>query len=167
MSCEGCDGNKIPDKLIEIAKKYKSVDGGVMGALHEIQNEYGYISATAQKYISEELNVPMSDIYGIITFYSRFSLKPKGKYNIQVCTGTACYVKGSQDVLDRFKKLLDIKEGETTKDGLFSLEAVRCIGACGLAPAIVINNEVYGKVTPAMADNIIKDIMDKNAGGEI
>ena len=146
MHCEGCDGCKIDDKLKDIANKYKSVDGGIIGALHEVQDAYGYIPEVDQKYLSSELNVPMSKIYGIITFYSRFSLKPKGKHHIQVCLGTACYVKGADKVLERFKQKLEIDEGKTTKDGMFSLESVRCIGACGLAPAIVIDNEVYGKM---------------------
>ena len=119
--CEGCNGCKIDEKLEKIAKKYKNVEGGIISALHEVQDTYGYISSTAQKYLSKELNVPMSEIYGIITFYSRFSLVPKGKYNIQVCMGTACYVKGSEKVLNRFKEKLGIKEGETTSDGKFSI----------------------------------------------
>ena len=156
MHCEGCDGCKIDDKLKDIVKKYKSVDGGIIGALHEVQNAYGYIPEVAQKYLSSELNVPMSKIYGIITFYSRFSLKPKGKYHIQVCLGTACYVKGADKVLERFKQKLEIDEGKTTKDGMFSLESVRCIGACGLAPAIVIDNEVYGKMDEKKVDELIE-----------
>ena len=148
--CEGCNGCKIDEKLEKIAKKYKNVEGGIISALHEVQDTYGYISSTAQKYLSKELNVPMSEIYGIITFYSRFSLVPKGKYNIQVCMGTACYVKGSEKVLNRFKEKLGIKEGETTSDGKF------CIGACGLAPAIVINEEVYGKMDEKKVDELIE-----------
>lgn len=154
--CEGCNGCKIDEKLEKIAKKYKNVEGGIISALHEVQDTYGYISSTAQKYLSKELNVPMSEIYGIITFYSRFSLVPKGKYNIQVCMGTACYVKGSEKVLNRFKGKLGIKEGETTSDGKFSIESVRCIGACGLAPAIVINEEVYGKMDEKKVDELIE-----------
>ena len=154
--CEGCNGCKIDEKLKKIAKKYKNVEGGIISALHEVQDTYGYISSTAQKYLSKELNVPMSEIYGIITFYSRFSLVPKGKYNIQVCMGTACYVKGSEKVLNRFKEKLGIKEGETTSDGKFSIESVRCIGACGLAPAIVINEEVYGKMDEKKVDELIE-----------
>lgn len=154
--CEGCNGCKIDEKLEKIAKKYKNVEGGIISALHEVQDNYGYISSTAQKYLSKELNVPMSEIYGIITFYSRFSLVPKGKYNIQVCMGTACYVKGSEKVLNRFKEKLGIKEGETTSDGKFSIESVRCIGACGLAPAIVINEEVYGKMDEKKVDELIE-----------
>lgn len=155
--CEGCDGcNKIDEKLVKIASKYKNVDGGIIGALHEVQDNYGYISTQAQKYLSEELNVPMSKIYGIITFYSRFSLKPKGKHHIQVCLGTACYVKGAAKVFERFKEALGIEEGQTTKDGMFSLESVRCIGACGLAPAIVIDKEVYGKMDVKKVDELIE-----------
>ena len=154
--CEGCNGCKIDEKLEKIAKKYKNVEGGIISALHEVQDTYGYISSTAQKYLSKEFNVPMSEIYGIITFYSRFSLVPKGKYNIQVCMGTACYVKGSEKVLNRFKEKLGIKEGETTSDGKFSIESVRCIGACGLAPAIVINEEVYGKMDEKKVDELIE-----------
>ena len=154
--CEGCNGCKIDEKLEKIAKKYKNVEGGIISALHEVQDTYGYISSTAQKYLSKELNVPMSEIYGIITFYSRFSLVPKGKYNIQVCMGTACYVKGSEKVLNRFKEKLGIKEGETTSDGKFSIESVRCIGACGLALAIVINEEVYGKMDEKKVDELIE-----------
>lgn len=159
--CEGCDGCKVDPKLVNIAEKYKEVKGGIIGALHEVQDTYGYISTASQKYLSKELNVPMAEIYGIITFYSRFSLTPKGKYNIQVCMGTACYVKGSEKVLNRFKEKLGIEEGQTTEDGKFSLEAVRCIGACGLAPAIVINKEVYGKVDVKKVDELIEEYSNK------
>lgn len=153
--CEGCKGCTAPAKIIEIGNKYKGIDGGIMGALHEVQDEYGYISETNQKYLSDMLDIPLSEIYGIITFYSRFSLQPKGKYNIQVCMGTACYVKGSEKVMDKFKSLLGIGLDELTEDGMFSIESVRCIGACGLAPAIVVNSEVYGKVDESMVEGII------------
>ncbi len=155
--CEGCSGCSVDEKLVLIAKKYHNVEGGIMSALHEVQNEYGYIPESAQKYLSKELDIPMSDIYGIITFYSRFSLLPKGKYNIQVCMGTACYVQGAEEVLNKFKEELGIGEGQLTKDGKFSLEIVRCIGACGLAPAIVVNSEVYGK----MSTDKVKDVLSK------
>ncbi|MEG1704967.1 MAG: NADH-quinone oxidoreductase subunit NuoE [Clostridia bacterium] len=154
--CEGCNGCLVDEKTKTIASKYKNVEGAIMSALHEVQNEYGYIPENVQKYLSKELNVPMADIYGIITFYSRFSLMPKGKYNIQVCMGTACYVKGAEDVLNEFKNQLKIKEGQVTEDGKFSLESVRCIGACGLAPAIVVNAEVYGKMSPDKVKEIIE-----------
>jgi len=159
--CKGCNGQAVDDKTIKIAEKYKNVKGGIMGALHEVQDEYGYISEANQKYLSDKLNVPLSEIYGIITFYSRFSLMPKGKYNIQVCMGTACYVRGAEAVINAFKDNLKIDVGQVTEDGLFSLESVRCIGACGLAPAIVVNEDVYGKVTPDMVPKIIEDYRKK------
>lgn len=153
--CEGCSGCSAPAKMIEIGKKYKGIDGGIIGALHEVQDEYGYISESNQKYLSDMLDIPLSDIYGIITFYSRFSLMPKGKYNIQICMGTACYVKGAEKVNNKFKEILEIENGEITKDGTFSIECVRCIGACGLAPATVINGEVYGKLDETKVEDII------------
>ena len=114
------------------------------------------------KIISEELNVPVSDIYGVVTFYSFFSLTPKGKYVIGVCLGTACFVKGSEKLLDTAKEALKIKEGETTEDGKFSLEATRCIGACGLAPVFTVNEEVYGKATVKMMDEVLDKYMENN-----
>lgn len=153
--CKGCNGQAVDEKMIKIAEKYKGVKGGIMGALHEVQDEYGYISEANQKYLSGILGVPLSEIYGIITFYSRFSLMPKGKYNIQVCMGTACYVRGAEAVINAFKDNLRIDVGQVTEDGMFSLESVRCIGACGLAPALVVNEDVYGKVTPDMVPKII------------
>ena len=155
--CEGCSGCSVDEKVVHIAEKYTSVEGGIIAALHEVQDEYGYIPESVQKYLSKELDVPMSDIYGIITFYSRFSLLPKGKYNIQVCMGTACYVKGAEEVLNKFKDELNIEVGKVTEDGKFSLESIRCIGACGLAPAIVINSEVYGK----MSADKVKEVLSK------
>ncbi len=155
--CEGCKGCSAPDKIIEIGKKYKGIDGGIIEALHEVQDEYGYISEDNQKYLSDMLDIPLSDIYGIITFYSRFSLMPKGKYNIQVCMGTACYVKGAEKVMNKFKKLLKVDIGKITEDGIFSIEPVRCVGSCCLAPVIVVNDDVYGKVDETM----VKGIIDK------
>ena len=105
----------------------------------------------------------MAEVYGVITFYSRFTLKPKGKYNIAVCLGTACFVKGSEKVLDKVKEILKIDVGETTKDGLFSIEATRCIGACGLAPVFTVNEEVYGKATPETVVEVIKKIKENEA----
>lgn len=159
--CKGCNGHAVDDKMVKIANKYAKVKGGIMGALHEVQDEYGYISEGNQKYLSDKLGVPLSEIYGIITFYSRFSLMPKGKYNIQVCMGTACYVKGAESVINAFKDNLKIDVGNVTDDGLFSLESVRCIGACGLSPAIVVNEDVYGKVTPDMVPKIIETYRKK------
>ena len=153
--CEGCSGCTAPAKMIEIGNKYKGIPGGVISALHEVQDEYGFISESNQKYLSDMLDVPLSEIFGVITFYSRFSLQPKGKYNIQVCMGTACYVKGSEKVLFKLKELLGIGLDELTKDGMFSIESVRCIGACALAPAVVVNEDVYGSVTEDSIEDII------------
>lgn len=156
-SC-GCGGvDEREEKVRKLIKDLKYDKSQLMHILNETQNIYGYIPMRAQKIISEELNVPMAEIYGVITFYSRFSLEPKGKYNIAVCLGTACYVKGSQAVLDKIKEILGIDVGQVTADGKFSLEATRCIGACGLAPVMTINEEVYGKLDPSM----IKDILAK------
>ena len=153
--CKDCMGLKVSEVAIEAVKKHEKESGAVMSCLHEIQDKCGYISEDNAKYLSKMLNVPLSEIYGIITFYNRFSTKPKGKYNIQVCLGTACYVKGSSSILEALEKRLGIKEGDTTKDGIFSIEGVRCLGACGLAPVVVVNEEVYGKVTVDMLDSII------------
>lgn len=153
--CKNCMGLKVSEAAIEAVNKHKNEAGAVMACLHEIQDACGYISEDNQKYLAKELGVSVAEIYGIITFYNRFSLVPKGKYNIQVCLGTACYVKGADNLFTELKKKLGINEGETTKDGLFSLEGVRCVGACGLAPVVAVNEEVYGKVTPSMLDDIL------------
>ncbi len=142
----------------EILEKYEKDKSNLIKILNDIQEKAGYIPQKAQKEISEYLGIPMAEIYGVITFYSRFTLKPKGKYHIAVCLGTACYVKGSQKILDRLKERLQIEEGQTTKDGLFSIEATRCVGACGLAPVFTVNNEVHGKATVKMLDEILDNL---------
>ncbi len=151
--CEGCTGED--PKIQEILWQYKQDKDNLIQILNEVQEYYGYIPEKAQLAISEYLSMPMAEIYGVVTFYSRFTLKPKGKYHIAVCLGTACFVKGSEKILDRAKEKLGIDVGETTKDGKFSLEATRCVGACGLAPVFTINNEVYGKATVKMIDEIL------------
>lgn len=142
-------------KMQEILEKYSREKSNLIQILNEVQEYYGYVPEKAQIAISEYLSIAMAEIYGVITFYSRFTLKPKGKYHIAVCLGTACYVKGSEKLLDRVKEKLGIDVGETTKDGKFSLEATRCIGACGLAPVFTVNNEVYGKATVKMIDEVL------------
>ena len=149
-------------KLIaEIVERYKNEETPLMMILEAIQEEYGYIPLEVQELVGSLLNVPVAEIYGVVTFYSFFSLTPKGKYVIGVCLGTACYVKGSQLVMDKFSELLKIKPGQTTEDGLFTLDALRCIGACGIAPAISINGKVYPKVEVGNVANIIKEYKDK------
>lgn len=125
----------------------KDMPGVVMPALQKAQGIYGYLPIEVQRMLSEGLDVPLDDIYGVSTFYSQFNLSPKGKYSISVCMGTACYVKGSQKVLDEIEKQLGIKTGECTADGKFSIDACRCIGACGLAPVLTINEDVHGRLT--------------------
>lgn len=145
------------DKLDHIINEYKQKQGPLMPVLNETQELFGYLPEEAQKKISEELNIPMAEIYGVATFYSRFTLKPRGKFTIGVCMGTACYVKDSQVILDRLKKELNIEAGDTTEDGKFTLEATRCLGCCGLAPVIMINDDVYGK----LVSEDIPDILSK------
>lgn len=145
------------DLIKEICSRYKNEPSPLMLILADVQKEYGYIPLEVQEIISNETNIPVSDIYGVVTFYSFFSLKPKGRYVIGVCIGTACYVKGGQNVLDKFSELLKIKQGQTTEDGLFTLDGLRCIGACGIAPAISINGRVYPKVKLSDISNIIED----------
>lgn len=152
-----CNGSCKNEQLEAILKKYKQGDKSqLIQMLNEIQETYGYITKDSQKALSEFLNMPMAEIYGVITFYSRFTTEPKGKYNIAVCLGTACFVKGSEKILDRVKEILGIDVGQTTEDGLFSIEATRCIGACGLAPVFTVNDEVYGKATVKMVEEVIE-----------
>lgn len=154
-----CCGNKR-DKFVEqLFSEYKPIKDNLIQMLNEIQEHYGYVPMEVQKELSEFLSIPMAEIYGVVTFYSRFSLKPKGKYNISVCMGTACYVKGSQKIMDRLLERLQIKPGETTKDGMFSIEETRCVGACGLAPVFTVNGEVYGKATVRKLDQVLDELM--------
>ena len=155
-----CGCNQEDEFLKEIFNTYLPIKDNLIQILNEVQEHYGYIPKHAQKSISEFLNIPMAEIYGVITFYSRFTLKPKGKYNIAVCLGTACFVKGSQKIMDRLKERLEIEPGETTKDGKFSIEETRCVGACGLAPVFTVNGEVHGKATVKMLDEVLDEILN-------
>ena len=149
-------------KLItEIVERYKDEPTPTMMILEDIQKEYGYIPLEVQELVSELTGVPVSEIYGVVTFYSFFSMTPKGKYVIGVCLGTACYVKGGQLVCDKFSELLGIKPGETTPDGLFTLDVLRCIGACAVAPAVSINGKVYPQVKVDNVKNIIEEYRAK------
>ncbi len=136
------------EKLMQVIQTHKGQDGALIPVLHEAQNIYGYLPIEVQKMISDGLDVPMSEIYGVVTFYTQFTTEPKGKYNIAVCLGTACYVKGSGIILDKIKEKLGIDVGECTPDGKYSIEATRCIGACGLAPVLTVNEDVYGRLEP-------------------
>ena len=154
-----CNCNQKDEFLSNIFSTYLPVKDNLIQILNEVQEHYGYIPMFAQKEISEFLKIPLAEIYGVITFYSRFTLKPKGKYNIAVCLGTACYVKGSQKIMDRLKEKLGIEPGETTKDGKFSIEETRCVGACGLAPVFTVNDEVYGKATVQKLDEVLDKLI--------
>lgn len=142
-------------ELMAVIAEHKDDKGAVIPVLHKAQGIYGYLPIEVQEMISKGLNVPLAEIYGIVTFYTQFSLEPKGEYHIGICLGTACYVKGSGDILDKFKERLGIDVGGCTEDGKFSLEATRCIGACGLAPVLTVNDEVYGRLTVKDVDDIL------------
>ncbi|MBR1731379.1 MAG: NAD(P)H-dependent oxidoreductase subunit E, partial [Ruminococcus sp.] len=141
--------------LKETIERYSDDPGAVMPVLQEAQDIYGYLPVEVQKMVAEGLGVPLEEVYGVATFYSQFALSPKGEYNISVCLGTACYVKGSGDILDKLSEILGIDAEECTPDGKFSLTACRCIGACGLAPVIMVNEDVYGRLTVDDVQGII------------
>lgn len=144
-----------------ICDRYVGENTPLMMILSDVQKEYGYIPLEVQEIVSERTGISVAEIYGVVTFYSFFSLTPKGKYVIGCCLGTACYVKGAQQVIDKFSEILGIKPGETTKDGLFTIDALRCIGACGIAPAVSINGQVYPKVSVNAVPGIIDEYMAK------
>ncbi|MCI8608954.1 MAG: NAD(P)H-dependent oxidoreductase subunit E [Firmicutes bacterium] len=151
-NCKGCAEFEANKKALdEVIEKYKNTQGPLIPALHEAQQIYGYLPFEVQRQVAEGLDIPLAEVYGVVSFYTGFTTKPKGKYRINVCLGTACYVKGAESVLDKFKTVLGLNEGDCTEDRKFSLDACRCIGACGLAPAVMINDDVYGNVTP---DNV-------------
>ena len=143
------------DALRAVLEQYSAVPGSLITVLQKAQDIYGYLPIEVQKIISDEMNIPLEKIYGVVTFYSQFSLNPKGKYKISVCLGTACYVKGSGDIYNKLQEKLGIGGGECTPDGKFSLDACRCIGACGLAPVLTVNEDVYGRLTVDDVDKII------------
>ena len=144
----------------KVLTELKSVQGPLMIALQKAQDIYGYLPFEVQNRIAEAFDVPLEEIYGISTFYSQFKLEKKGKYEIGVCLGTACYVKGSGDVLNKLKEKLGVEAGSTTADNKFSLVATRCIGCCGLAPVMTVNEDVYGKVTVDELDKILAKYND-------
>lgn len=142
--------------LLKVISEHKSDKGALMPILQRAQDIYGYLPIEVQTMISNEMNLPLEKIYGVVTFYSQFSLSPKGKYKVSVCLGTACYVKGSGDIYNKLMEKLGIEGGECTADGKFSLDACRCIGACGLAPVLTVNEDVYGRLSVDDIDDILK-----------
>lgn len=142
-------------ELRGVIEKYREIQGALMPVLQEAQGIYGYLPIEVQQIISEELNIPLAEIFGVVTFYSQFSITPKGRNVISVCQGTACYVKGAKTILEAVENQLGIKVGETTADGAYSIQDTRCLGCCGLAPVMVINESVYGKLTPDAIKGIL------------
>ena len=142
-------------KLLEVIAKYKGQKGALMPIMQEAQEIYGYLPYQVQKIISDETGIPIEKIYGVATFYAQFSMSPKGKYVVSVCLGTACYVKGSGAILEEVEKVLGIEDGGCTADGKFSIEVCRCVGACGLAPVMIVGGDVYGKLTPDKVADIL------------
>ncbi|HNT41665.1 MAG: NADH-quinone oxidoreductase subunit NuoE [Bacteroidales bacterium] len=147
-------------KIKEICKSFGNNPGELINVLHQTQGTFGYLPAEVQEVVAAELNIPVAKVYGVVTFYSFFTMIPKGKHPISVCTGTACYVRGAEKVLDEMKRILNVKVGETTPDGKFSLNCLRCVGACGLAPVVLIGEKVYGRVSPDGVKDILKEYED-------
>ncbi len=161
-NCCKC-GGKPKDKFLEgIFKTYEPIKDNLIQILNEIQDHYGYVPNYVQKELAEFLSMPFAEVYGVVTFYSRFSLEPKGKYNVSICMGTACYVKGAQKMLDRLVERLQIEPGKTSENGMFSIEETRCVGACGLAPVFTVNGEVYGKGTVQKLDKVLDELLESN-----
>lgn len=149
------------NKIKEICQLFDNEAGELINVLHQTQNTFGYLPAEVQEVIAHSLNVSTAHVYGVVTFYSYFTMIPKGRFPISICTGTACYVRGAEKVLDEFKRQLGIAVGETSADGKFSLSCLRCVGACGLAPVILVGEKVYGRVSPDGVKAIIEAYKDK------
>ncbi len=148
--------SKIEDLVGKIIDEYEDKESSLIQILHRVQGIYGFLPLNIQKFIADKVDIPLSRVSGVVTFYSFFSTKPRGKYVIKICLGTACYVKGGEKIVEKIKEILKVGVGETTPDRKFSFEVMRCIGACGLAPAIMINDKVYDQVTPEKLEAILK-----------
>ena len=144
------------DKIHSICDSFGNEEGELINVLHKCQESFGYLPAEVQEVISEKMEIPAAKVYGVVTFYSFFTMITKGKHPISICTGTACYVRGAETVLNEFKKQLDIEVGETSEDGKFSLSCLRCVGACGLAPVVQVGDKTYGRVAPDDVKGIIE-----------
>ncbi|MBR1769104.1 MAG: NAD(P)H-dependent oxidoreductase subunit E [Bacteroidales bacterium] len=153
--------SKKIETIKEICASFGNKPSEIINILHKVQGALGFLPKEVQEVISEEIRMPVAQIYGIVSFYSFFSMKPKGEHPISVCLGTACYVRDSEKVLDEFKRQLGVGIGELTDDGKFSLDCLRCVGACGLAPVALVGEKVYGRITPAQVKDIIAEYRDK------
>lgn len=152
MSCENCKNEltlQMYDELAKFIDELPEKKGALISVLHRAQSIFGYLPKEVQQFVGEKLNIPTSQVYGVVSFYSFFTMVPKGKHPISVCLGTACYVRGADKVVEAFKRELGINIGETTPDGKFSLDALRCVGACGLAPVVLVGDKVYGRIANA------------------
>lgn len=145
------------DKINEICASFNNDAGELINILHKLQGTFGYLPAEVQEVVAKNLNVPVAKVFGVVTFYSYFTMTPKGKHPISICTGTACYVRGAEKVLEEFKKELNVSVGETTADGKFSIACLRCVGACGLAPVVMVGDKTYGRVAPEMVKDILAE----------
>ena len=152
------------EELMAVIAKNKDLPGALLPVLHEAQEIYGYLPIEVQQMVADGLGISLSEVFGVATFYSRFSLNPKGKHQISICLGTACYVKGSDKLREEVEEKLGIKSGECTPDGLFSIDSCRCVGACGLAPVMMIGEEVYGKLTPKEVGAILDKYINEEGG---
>ncbi len=153
--CKGTLNQDHQEFIKGVCTKYNSDPSELITILHKVQEHFGYLPAEVQQCIAQELNIPTSKVFGVVTFYSLFTMEPKGKHPISVCTGTACYVRGADGVLDELSRQLGIKVGETTSDGMFSLDCLRCVGACGLAPVVMVGQKIFPRVTPQDISEII------------
>ena len=147
------------DKIDSICESFGNQEGELINVLHKSQETFGYLPAEVQEVISEKMEIPAAKVYGVVTFYSFFSMIPKGEFPVSICTGTACYVRGAETVLNEFKKQLEIEVGETSTDGKFSLSCLRCVGACGLAPVVTVGDKTYGRVAPDDVKEIISEYL--------
>ena len=153
--------SSVVEKIEAICDKFGNKPGELINILHEAQHTVGYLPIEVQAIIARKLNIPVNRVYGVVTFYAFFTMTPKGKHPISICLGTACYVRGSEKILEEFKRTLGIDVGETTADGNFSLDCLRCVGACGLAPVAMVGEKVYGHLNPADIKKIIQEFSEK------
>lgn len=152
------------EELAEVIERYRGVPGALIPVLHQAQLIFGYLPEEVQSRIAEGLGIPFAEVYGVVTFYNFFTIKPKGKYKIAVCLGTACYVKGAAEILTKLEEELGIKDGDVTPDRLFSLDVCRCIGACGMAPVLMVNENVHGNLVPDSVKELLKHYREVDAG---
>lgn len=155
--CSNCLNQENFRILEEFVNDLPNKEGALIEVLHKAQGLFGYLPQEVQAFVADLLNIPVSKVYGVVTFYSYFTIEPRGEYVVNVCMGTACFVRGAGDVLKEFEKKLNVKTGETTADGKFTVGSLRCVGACGLAPVVTINDKVYGHVTVDQVDKILAE----------